>query len=156
MFPPTTGVLGTQGQQNPSGRDAMQDVNLDDFLKLMITELQNQDPLNPMENQEILQQISQIRAIESNQRLTDTLQAVLLGQGVATAGELLGTTVKALTDGGEQIAGQVDRVSIAEGVVRIHVGQYTAKLENVAEILPEGTELPQTEDTESETDSTGT
>jgi len=149
-----SGVLGTQGQQNPNGHDAMQDVDLDDFLKLMITEMQNQDPLNPMENQEIHQQISQIREIESNQRLTDTLYAMLLGQGVATAGNLLGTTVKAMTDGGERIAGQVDRVSIVEGVVQVHIGQYTAKLENIAEILPEGTELPEAEATEPETDQT--
>ncbi len=143
-----TGVQGAQGQQNPNGNDALRDINLDDFLKLMITELQNQDPLNPMENTEILQQISQIREIESNYQLTETLHAVLLGQSVSTAGNLLGTTIKALTDGGKQIAGQVDRVSIAEGVVRVHVGQYSAKLENIAEVLPEGTELPQTEDTE--------
>jgi len=156
MLSATSGVLGTQGQQNPSGRDALQDVNLNDFLKLMITEMQNQDPLSPMENQEILQQISQIREIESNQRLTDTLHAILLGQGVATAGNLLGTTVKALTDTGERIAGAVDRVSIAEGVVRVHIGGHSAKLENIAEVLPEGTELPQTEAVEPETDSTGT
>ena len=77
-----------------------------------------------------------------------------MGQSVATAGNLLGKTVTALTDAGEQIAGQVDRVSIAEGVVKVHVGEHAAHLKNVAEILPEGSEPPETEETEQEAEQT--
>ena len=47
------------------------DTNLDDFLKLMIAELQNQDPLDPMENSEMLQQLSQMRSIGATDKLTE-------------------------------------------------------------------------------------
>jgi len=124
----------SQAPQPAGSTDAFADVDLDDFLKLLVTELQNQDPLDPMNNQEILQQISQIREIESNQRLTDTLESVLLGQNVVTASNLIGKTVKALADETEWIAGTVDRVSIEEGVPMLHIGEHKFELNNVSEI----------------------
>jgi len=135
MLTDTIGALGTQGQQNTAGTDAFAQVDLNDFIKLLVTELQHQDPLNPMDNQEILQQISQIREIESNQRLTDTLESVLLGQNVVTASNLIGRTVVALSDEGDRVTGEVDRVSIEDGVARLHVAEHTVPLKNVAEIV---------------------
>jgi flagellar basal-body rod modification protein FlgD len=128
------GTAGSQAQRAAAQTDAFTDVDLDDFLKLLVTELQNQDPLDPMNNQEILQQISQIREIESNQRLTDTLESVLLGQNIVTASNLIGKNVKALTEEAEWIAGTVDRVTIEEGVPMLHVGEHAMKLSNVSEI----------------------
>jgi len=135
MLTNTVGALGTQGQQNTAGTDAFAQVDLNDFIKLLVVELQNQDPMNPMDNQEILQQVSQIREIESNQRLTDTLQSVLLGQNVANASNLIGRGVVALSDEGERVTGEVDRVSIEDGLAILHVGDHGVRLENVAEIL---------------------
>jgi len=135
MLTDTIGALGTQGKQPTAGADAFAQVDLNDFIKLLVAELQNQDPLDPMNNQEILQQISQIREIESNQRLTDTLGSVLLGQNVATASNLIGRTIVALSAEGERVTGEVERVSIEEGVARLHVGEHTVTLKNVAEIL---------------------
>jgi len=129
--------VGQGAQQTTTGHDAFRQIDLDDFLKLMITELRNQDPLNPMDNQALLQQITQIREIESNQRLSSTLQSVLLGQNLATASSLLGQTVRGLANGEQQITGKVDRVSIEDGAAKLHVGDDTIELSNVAEILPE-------------------
>ena len=134
------GVIGQQGVQNPTGTDAFADVNLDDFLKLLITELQNQDPLNPMDNNEILQQVSQIREIESNSRLTETLEAVLLGQSLSTASSLIGRYVEALTDDGTRVTGRVERISVVEGKPVLHVDGHEVDLENVSEILAEWAE----------------
>jgi flagellar basal-body rod modification protein FlgD len=140
MLTDTIGTLGAKGQQSSSGADAFAQVDLNDFIKLLVTELQHQDPLDPMDNQEILQQISQIREIESNQRLTDTLESVLLGQNVVTASNLIGRSIVALSDKGERVTGEIDRVSIEEGVARLHVGEHTVRLKNVAEILGESGE----------------
>jgi len=134
------GVTGQQGQENTTDYDAFQNVDLNDFLKLLIAELQNQDPLNPMDNNEILQQVSQIREIESNQRLTDTLEAVLLGQNMTTASNMMGETIVALTDDSQVVTGRVDRVTIEEGEPKLHVGDYTVDLQNVSQILSESTD----------------
>ena len=69
-------------------------VKLDDFLKLLITELQNQDPLNPTDNAQILEQISQIRSIESTTQLGQTLESVKLGQNLASASALIDRQIR--------------------------------------------------------------
>ena len=69
---------------------------MDDFLDLMIAELQNQDPLNPLENDELIAQISQIREVGATEDLTNTLNAVLLGQNISSATSLIGADVVAL------------------------------------------------------------
>jgi len=122
---------------NPTGHDAFKDLDLNTFIKLLIAELQNQDPLNPMDNNQLLQQVSQIREIESNTRLTDTLSSVLLGQNLSTASSLINRTITGLTQDSDKITGVVDRVSIEDERTILHIGDQRIELKNVAEILPE-------------------
>jgi flagellar basal-body rod modification protein FlgD len=137
MQTPSVGVLGQQRTENQTVHNAFADVDLDEFLKLLITELRNQDPLNPMDNSEILQQVSQIREIESNSQLTQTLEAVLLGQAMSTASSLIGQYVEALTNDGNRVAGRVERISIVDGEPVLHVDGHEVSLENVDQILAE-------------------
>ncbi len=131
----TSGVTGTQGQQSTTGTDRFNNLNLDDFIKMLVTELQSQDPLNPMSNTEILQQVAEIRSIASSQQLTDTLQSVVLGQNINTANSMLGRTITGLTDDSEQITGVVDAVSVHDNMPLLHVGEQTVQLKNVSEIV---------------------
>jgi len=94
---------------------ALNQVDLDDFLKLMIAELQNQDPLNPLDNADLLAQISQIREVGATEQLTETLNAVLLGQNISSATNLIGADVVALNDEGQRVSGIVKLVTIAGG-----------------------------------------
>lgn len=126
--------LGGSGQTSQSNQN-LQELDIEDFLGLMLAELQNQDPLNPMENNELLQQISQIREIGATSQLTDTLESVLRGQNLTSASSLLDKQVKALTDDGRTIAGQVTRVSLDADDVRLHVGAERVALNNVSEII---------------------
>lgn len=106
----------TAGAAAPAaGGNSLQNLDLDVFLEIMLEELQNQDPLDPMDNGELLDQLSQIREISSNDKLTDTLDSVLLGQNVATATGLIGTEVDGLTDDGQRVSGAVQRVKINDG-----------------------------------------
>lgn len=95
--------------------NSLESLDLDVFLEIMLEELQNQDPLDPMDNGELLDQLSQIREISSNDKLTNTLDSVLLGQNVATATGLIGTEVEGLTDDGRRVSGAVQRVKINDG-----------------------------------------
>jgi flagellar hook assembly protein FlgD len=134
----STSVNGVsqQDKYDANTNQAFNKVDLDDFIKMLVAELQNQDPMSPMDNSQLLQQVSQIKAIQSNDQLTTTLQSVLLGQNVATAGNLIGQTVTGLTDAGDKVTGKVDSVSIEEGIAKLHMGTNTVTISNVAEILP--------------------
>ncbi len=129
---PATPGEGSQG----SGLDGVQ---IDDFLTLLITELQNQDPLDPLDNAQLLSQVSQIREIGSNDQLTRTLEMVRIGQNMSTASSLIGKKIRALDDNLQEIEGTVERVSVGaaeEGAsIRLHVGDSEVALKNIREIV---------------------
>lgn len=133
-------------QQNPStgGARDLRDVDVSKFLDLLLAELQNQDPLDPMDNSEMLQQISQIREISATNQLSDTLGSVLLGQSVSTASSLIGKQISALTDDARNVEGVVDRVSMekddtdeSKRVIRVFIGDNKIDLKNIREIAAE-------------------
>ena len=125
-----------------AGPRKLEDLDIDDFLKLMITELTNQDPLNPMDNAQLVEQIGQIRDISATSKLSDTLDSVLTGQSLTTASSLIGKRVTAMNDQNENVAGVVDRVSVeidpnddSKRTFRVHIGQERIDLRNIREIL---------------------
>ena len=130
-------------RQSPTtaGTNDLRDVDVNKFLDLLLAELQNQDPLNPMDNSEMLQQISQIREISATNQLSDTLSSVLLGQSVATASSLIGKRVSALTDDARNVEGVVDRVSMerdgtddTKRMIRVYIDNNKIDLGNIREI----------------------
>jgi flagellar basal-body rod modification protein FlgD len=129
--------VGQQGQQS-TNTDAFQNLNMKDFVNLLVTELQQQDPMNPMDNSQILQQVSQIQQIQSTQSLTSTLTSVMLGQNVATGANLLNRNVTALDDQQQTVTGVVNSISVADGKVQLHIGDHTVDLANVSQILGDG------------------
>ncbi len=139
-----TSSINSSTATNPSAGSSrgISATNLDDFLRLMIAEMQNQDPLDPMKNSEMLQQLSQIRSIGATDKLTSTLNAVLLGQNLTTASSLIGRDIDALNDNGVNIQGRVDRVTVAPGgqgdnaTIRVHVGDDSIPLNNIRQIIP--------------------
>lgn len=130
----TGGAAGTSSTQKKSQDDALRDLDINQFLKLMITELQNQDPLNPTDNQAILEQMSTIKNIGATDKMTETLSAVLVGQTLSNAATLIGKEVDALSDDGKSVQGKVDSVSVVDGTPQLHVGDKKIRLENLKTI----------------------
>lgn len=110
------------------------DLGADTFLKLLIAELQNQDPLNPMENSEMVQQLNQIYQLQANMKLVDAFEALGMTQNVASAMSLLGKTIEGLAESGQTVSGQVERVTFEDGVTKLHIGSEIVPLENVIEV----------------------
>ena len=77
----------------PQNSAAFADLGSQDFLKLMLTELTNQDPLQPTDNEALLRQISSIRDIEMSTSLTDTLQKLAGQQQIGAASSVIGQFV---------------------------------------------------------------
>ena len=136
----STGAVGgtssSSSQKSSTTTDAYSKLKIGDFVKLLVTELQQQDPLSPMDNSKILDEVSQIQAIQSNQQLNTTLQAVQLGQAVATGNSLLGKNITALDSKGNTVTGAVAHVTVSQGQVQLRVGAQDIDLANVKEIDP--------------------
>ncbi len=104
---------GVSGAGAPS---SFADLGSADFLKLLIMQLRNQDPLEPMGNAELLEQISSVRQIELSTTLTDALRVLTGQQRFASASSLIGQYVTGVSseDGSAQ-SGIVVGVRFAEG-----------------------------------------
>jgi flagellar basal-body rod modification protein FlgD len=108
-------------------------VNSDQFLKLLVTQLQNQDPLNPLSNEDFLSQLAQFQSLEETMQTADNTKNLLLGQQLAAASNLIGKTVVAVQDG-EQISGRVDKVVVTNGQVKLVVDGAEVGLSEVSEV----------------------
>jgi flagellar basal-body rod modification protein FlgD len=80
----------------------------DRFLTLLVTQLRNQDPLNPLDNAQVTSQLAQLSTVTGIERLNTTMGAVLASlaqqQGLAAAGLA-----------GSRVAVQGDALSLAGG-----------------------------------------
>ena len=116
------------------------ELDIDSFLKLLISELQNQDPLDPVDNAEMVAQIGQIREIGATDALTQTLSSLSSSQELVTASSLIGQTVRGLADDASEVNGVVDRITVETNAennsrsVKVHVGEKTMEIKNVREI----------------------
>lgn len=91
-------IAGSSALANPAAASgasgALGDFSTQDFLELLITELTNQDPLEPTDNEAMLRQISSIREIELSSELTDSLKSLTDQQSVGSAAGLIGQFVR--------------------------------------------------------------
>ena len=93
----------------------------EDFIKMMITQLQHQDPLEPAKNQELLAQMSQIGQLQSQTLLQESLQGLVLQQNLGAAGNLIGKVVEGVDDAGEQARGLVTSVRVQDKQVLLEL-----------------------------------
>ena len=119
----TTSATGTSASGLPvTANDA---ASADRFLKLLVAQMQNQDPMNPMDNAEITSQMAQISTVDGIAQLNKTMQGMtsqlvqmqalqgagLVGHDVIVPGDLL-TISDGLAQGGFDLANAADSVKV--------------------------------------------
>ena len=97
------------------------------FLNLLVTQLQNQDPLNPMDNSQMTTQLSQISTVSGIEKLNTTLEkllgsysdsqnvqaAAMIGKTVLSSGSTLTLGAEGSAIGGITLASAADRVAVS-------------------------------------------
>jgi flagellar basal-body rod modification protein FlgD len=87
-------------------------IGLQDFLKILLTQLTYQDPLKPMDNQEFMAQIAQFTTLEQTQQLNGKIDALLSTQASLQSVGLIGRTVDITTSEGGSASGTVTSLSL--------------------------------------------
>jgi len=105
----------------------------DAFMKLLMTQLKYQDPMNPMKDQEFMAQLAQMNTLSEIQKLNANMKALSKAQAVAEGAALLGKHVQALSDG-RAVQGVVDQLRVNGDDVLVVVGSSTAKLADVQSV----------------------
>jgi flagellar basal-body rod modification protein FlgD len=83
-----------------------------EFFKVMFTELQNQDPLEPTDTSAMLEQLSTIRNIESQVKLQSQLEDMVASNQIAIAGGLIGKVVEGRDENLNLASGKVNSIRI--------------------------------------------
>ncbi|MCS7255672.1 MAG: flagellar hook capping FlgD N-terminal domain-containing protein [Thermomicrobium sp.] len=119
--PTTTSSTGNTGPVGPGGR-----LDKQAFLMLLVAQLKNQDPLNPMQDREFIAQLAQLNALEQLQQLNETIAAMAQHAALGQVASYLGKVVSGLErSSGELVSGTVVRATIVDGaaVLELESGQ---------------------------------
>lgn len=157
------GAIGAATAAQTAARPT--DESQDRFLKLLITQMQNQDPLNPMDNAQVTTQMAQISTVNGLGQINDSIAALMqqfAGMEAVQGAALAGRTVMVsgngielsggLAAGGFELATPADSVAITvynaagEAVRRDNLGATPAGirgfawdgLDNAGNPAPEG------------------
>jgi flagellar basal-body rod modification protein FlgD len=126
----TSTVTGADGTEFSAGADrTAMDTNV--FLKLMMAQLQYQDPSNPADSSQFLAQTAQFTSVEKMQQLTDMQQEMLDATRGQTATSLVGRTVTYTDFSGTSQTGMVTACTLGAGTPNLTVGGITVGLDAV-------------------------
>jgi len=131
---PLTGT-GSSSSSSSTAKAGNLALTSQDFIKMMVTQLQNQDPLQPTSNSELLSQMSQIGQLQSATDLQSSLKTMVLQNQIGAAGNLIGKTVAGVDDSTSPVSGVVTSVTVANNTVSLNLDNgKTLGLNNVTTI----------------------
>jgi flagellar basal-body rod modification protein FlgD len=96
-------------------------LNLNDLLTVLLTELTHQDPLKPVDNTEFMAQIAQFASLDATQQTNQNVQQLVGLQALNQTVGLMGRTVSATLADGTTVNGQVIAVAISNGTPEVTV-----------------------------------
>ncbi|UOM34939.1 flagellar hook assembly protein FlgD [Acuticoccus sp. I52.16.1] len=133
MDPVTSVSAATNTQQTQTSAAALgqaagpSSLDYEAFLRLLVTQMQNQDPLNPMDDTEYIAQLATFSNVEQNIITNQRLEAVLTAQALGDAGALIGRTVT-MPSGESGVVQQVQvtangTIAVMEDGTKVTLGQ---------------------------------
>lgn len=121
------GIQNALGSSEVSGTNRAQ-MDTYEFLKLLIIELTNQNPLEPLKDRDFMAQMAQINTAQSIENLGDSLTGL-------QAASLIGRQVEAYNVAGEKISGEVKAVEMSRGRIYLRVDEQLVDFNTVRKIL---------------------
>lgn len=107
-------------------------LGMEDFLKILLTQLTYQDPLKPMDNQEFMAQMAQFTSLEQTQQLNNKIETLITNQAALQSVGLIGKTVDVNTSTGA-VTGTVSALSLSGDAPLLTVRTAAgAMLENIS------------------------
>jgi len=139
----TTGINGsstlstsgtTLAPTATSGTSSANSLGENDFLKLMMAQLQNQDPLSPSDPSQYMSELAQFTSLEQEMNISTTTAASATQQSNSSALALLGHTVSYTDSKGNAQTGTVSKVDFSSSGPTLTIGGLSGiSLSSIAE-----------------------
>ncbi|NOS69290.1 MAG: flagellar hook capping protein [Verrucomicrobia bacterium] len=132
-MPSAASILGISTTSNnmPDGsaRSPVQVLGQDDFLKLLVTQMQQQDPMNPQKDTEFIAQMASFSALEQSKTMQQDMAQL-------RAGSLLGDTVTVKGLKNTTFTGVVESVEFSNGKPSLIIGGVPYEMSDVLTVKP--------------------
>ncbi len=144
MTDAVTGASSATQTQNTNSTAAAQsqDLGKDAFMQLLVSQMRNQDPLSPTNNEDFIAQLAQFSSLEQMEELNDNIlglavlqQSNALMAQLTDSSALIGKEVRFIDPtSGDEMTGQVTSVKIQDGLAVLNIGGDDVPLGNVTEV----------------------
>lgn len=134
IIPGTARSTAMEQKTMTSGQSSANNTILgkDDFLRLLVTQLANQDPTNPMEDREFIAQMAQFSSLEQMSNVANEIRG--LRRMLSLSSDLIGTTVE-WHDGEDSLrSGVVDAIVLRDGEPLIVIGDEEITYDQIVRI----------------------
>ena len=99
----------------------------DDFLQLLVTQLQHQDPLAPMEDKEFIAQMAQFTSLEQMKNMNNAVQ-------ITQATSYIGKQVSWADSQGTEQTGIVTAIRIVNSEPKVMIGEESIELKKIMSV----------------------
>ena len=106
-------------------------IGIQDFLKILTAQLNNQDPLKPVDNEQFVAQIAQFATLEQSRQLNVKIDGLLSIQSSTQSVGLLGKTVD-VSHGGGMVTGKVTGLALSSGQPLMTISTPSGFLDQIA------------------------
>jgi flagellar basal-body rod modification protein FlgD len=130
ITPTTSGTLGAAA----AGTNPNAILGKDDFLKLLVTQLQHQDPMNPMDDKDFMGQMAQFSSLEQITNLVEATQREAFSSQMSQSVGLIGHQVSWVAADGTNGSGTVSKVSVSGGSIQITVGDSQVTPDEIVQV----------------------
>ena len=96
----------------------------DKFMTLLITQLKNQDPLNPLDNAQVTSQLAQLNTVTGINKLNDTLASLKTDYAATTSAQAVN-----MINHGVLATGKTMQVAEGKGIFGVELGSYADKVD---------------------------
>lgn len=108
------------------------------FLKLLVAQMSNQDPLSPMDNKDMILQLAQLSAIEGTQNLNDNFSNFVNTSNLATATNMIGKNIVYQdSTTGYDVVGKVSMVDVTGSSMAMVVDGVPISMSQIKMVLPD-------------------
>jgi len=125
----------SSAQSSSNGKTGFAALSSNDFLKMLIVQLQNQDPTAPMGNDELLRQLTSMQNLQSNLEMSDAMKSITTNQQLSTAASFIGKTVGGTSSNNELVQGVADKAYLKEGKAYVGIGDVEIPLSQVTKVI---------------------
>ena len=109
-----------------------------DFLQLLTIQLQNQDPINPVQQEDFISQLSQFSQLENTEELNTSFKSMLKLQEISQGLDLVGKQISYLNTDTDKIEkGKVDEFFVENGNINLSVNGRTISVDLVSGVRAE-------------------